>query len=46
MNLVYINYHQISAKQIKDVETIFQDIIFFYYQIQINNKAEKKLEEK
>ena len=46
MNLVYINYHQISAKQIKEVETIFQDIIFFYYQVQISNKPVKKLEEK
>ena len=46
MDLVYINYHQISAKQIKNVEDIFQDIFFFYYQARINIKKEPKLEEK
>ena len=33
MDLVYINYHQISAKQIKNVEDIFQDIFFGFCQI-------------
>ena len=37
-NLVYINYHQVSVKDNKGIEALYQEILFFYYQQRINNK--------
>ena len=37
-NLVYINYNQVSVKDNKNIESLYQEILFFYYQQRINTK--------
>jgi GTPase involved in cell partitioning and DNA repair len=37
-NLVYINYNQVSVKDNKNIEGLYQEILFFYYQQRINTK--------
>ena len=29
-NLVYLNYHQVSVKDNKGIEALYQEILFFY----------------
>ena len=43
--LVYINYLQASVKDNKGIESLYQDILFFYYQQRINNKIASVPEE-
>ena len=43
--LVYINYLQTSVKDNKGIESLYQDILFFYYQQRINNKIASVPEE-
>ena len=46
-NLVYINYNQVSVKDNKNIESLYQEILFFYYQQRINTKiANNPKEEK
>jgi len=44
-NLVYINYHQVSVKDNKDIEALYQEILFFYFQQRVNNKITDHPEE-
>ena len=44
-NLVYINYHQVSVKDNKGIEALYQEILFFYYQQRVNNKIVNNPEE-
>ena len=37
-NLIYINYNQVSVKDNKNIESLYQEILFFYYQQRINTK--------
>ena len=37
-NLVYINYNQVSVKDNLNIESLYQEILFFYYQQRINTK--------
>ena len=44
-NLVYLNYHQVSVKDNKGIEALYQEILFFYYQQKVNNKITNNPEE-
>lgn len=43
--LVYINYHEVSVKENKGIENLYQDIIFFYNQTRINTKLTNQQKE-